>query len=471
MRRFARSLTLLVALATAAHAGPMKNADWNDLKKEAQKAAAQGQNGVLVDKLRELAADDSERALDFIAELAVRVPDITVYEAARDAIAGMQSDAALTALVEKAGKDRNPMVKILLVDAIAQRSDDASAAGIANALGDRTDEVVRAAVAAAKKRKAPQAVDALIDVFDRLSGGREADGLLMVQVKEALLAITDQEFRTAEDWRKYWSVAKASFRPRVTTGDKPKELSGGTETRKRPTFFGSEIRSNRLAFVIDTSGSMEAADPLPPNGDPAGGSRVRMERAKTQLLAVIDALPADVRFTIISYSGAMFAGPNPLPPGTPEDGPLPPTLGGFEWLKVFKPKILPANDKTKAEAKEWVKALQANGATFTYNALRAAFEVEGIDTIVLLSDGVPTEINRKTKGEMSTTEILEEVRELNRFRRLRIDCFGFDAGGDAPPAGAGGGSRGRPPMGPGGALGQFLLDLAAQNGGKYTQIQ
>lgn len=469
MRRFARSLTLLVALAGVAHAAPRNNADFNDLKKEAQRAAAQGQHDALAQKLRELASDDSERALDFIAELAVRVADMGVYEAARDAIAGMQSDAAVSALVEKAGKDRNPMVKILLVDAIAQRSDDASVPGIAAALGDRTDEVVRAAVAAAKKRKAVGAVDALIAVVERLEGGREAEGLLITQVREALLAITGEQFAKAADWKNFWEPRKASFRPR--TGDPPKELHNTSE-RKRPQFFGSEIRSNRLAFVIDTSGSMEAADPLPANGDPAGGSRVRMERAKTQLIGVIDALPPDCRFTIISYSGAMFAGPGggaQLPPGVPEDGPLPPTLGGFEWLKIFKPRILPANDKTKAEAKEWVKTLQANGATFTFNALKAAFEIEGIDTIVLLSDGVPTEFNRKTKGEMSTDEILEEVRGLNRFRRLRIDTFGFDAGGDASPAGAGG-SRGRAPGGMG-ALGQFMQDLAAQNGGKYTQIQ
>jgi hypothetical protein len=472
MRRTASSLVLLACLAGLVQAAPLANREFNDLKKEAQRAAAAGSWSDLASKLRELGRDDSERAIEFIAELAVRVPDMDVYQAATRAIAGMSSEEAIAAVVEMAEKDRNPMVKILLVDAAGAREDDRLDGALAAALGDRTEEVLRAAVGVAKKKKSPKAVDALIEIVGRLEDGRDADGLLITQVREALLEITGQQFAKAADWRNYWAVAKANFQPRVRTGGPAPDLHGTSE-RQRPTFFGSEIRSNRLCFVIDTSGSMEAADPIGPSGDPTpGGSRVRMERAKQQLCAVIDMLPEDCRFTIVSYSGILFQGGSgiTLPPGTPEDGALPPTLGGFEWLKIFKPRILPATSRTKAEAKEWVSKLQANGSTFTFNALKAAFEVEGIDTIVLLSDGVPTEIDRKAGSELSTEQILEEIGTLNRFRRLRIDTFGFDAGSDAVPAGHGGSRPGRAGPAPGG-LGQFMQDLAAQNGGAYTQIQ
>jgi hypothetical protein len=480
MRKIVSSLLLLASLAAAASASPLSSGDFNNLKKEAQRAAQAGDMSGLAGKLHDLGGDDSERAVKFIAELGVRVPDMSVYEAARDALAGMRSDEATDALIAIAEKDRNPMVQILAVDAIGARDDDRSVLGLSKALADRQDEVVRAAIAAVKKRKAVQAVDALIDVVARLETGKESDGLTITQAREALAAITGQSYAKAVDWRNFWEPRKASFRP--VTGDAPVEVHGTSE-RAHPHFFGSEIRSNRLVFVIDTSGSMEAADPLPANGDPTpGGSRVRMERAKQQLAAVIDALPEDCRFTIVSYSGALFQGPGggvQLPPGTPEDGPLPPTIGGFEWLKVFKPRLFPANRQTKAEAKDWVSKLQANGSTFTYNALAQAFQVEGADTIVLLSDGVPTEYDRKNKTEMTTDKILEGVRMLNRFRRLRIDTFGFDPDGEAPDpsGGAGGGSRtgfgrhGGGGGGGGGSLGQFMQDLASENGGTYTQIR
>ena len=104
MRRIARSLALLACLAGMVQAAPLANKEFNDLKKDAQKAAARGAMGEVADKLRELARDDSERAVDFIADLAVKIPDMSVYEAARDALARVESAEAVDALVQKIGK-------------------------------------------------------------------------------------------------------------------------------------------------------------------------------------------------------------------------------------------------------------------------------------------------------------------------------------------------------------------------------
>lgn len=474
MRSTPRPFLLALLLASVAVAKPTLSAkEFGDLKKDATNAAKKGDLSEVASKLRELGRDDSERAIETISDLGVRIPDMDIYEAARDAIASMQSPEAVAALVAKCGKERNPMVKILLVDAVAARTDAASEEAIGNALGDSSDEVLRAAIQAAKKRKSVRSVEALIALHAKFEKGKEAGGLMLTNVKEALLAITGEQFEKAQDWTNYWEPRKASFRP--VTGDKPKKLEGGTGERAKPKFFGSEIRSNRIVFVIDTSGSMEAADPMPANGDPTpGGSRVRMDRAKQQLTQVVDALPADCKFTIVSYNGILFqggpGGAGQLPPGTPPDGPLPPTIGGHEWAKIFKPRLFPANASTKAEAKQFIAELKANGATFTFNALKLAFEIQEADTIILLSDGVPTEIDRKDGSEMTTDKILEQVGAMNRFRRLRIDAFGFDAASGGAP-GAGGGSRGRGFGGGMGALSEFMQKLAEQNGGAYTQIQ
>lgn len=469
-RSLAALLVSLACVAGPAAARPaLPNKEFNDLKKEALKAAQRGDMSELASKLRELGRDDSDRAIEAIASIAVRLPDMQIYNAARDVIAGMRSDEATAGLVALVSKDKNPMVRILLVDALAQRDDEASAGGIAAAIGDRTEEVARAAIQAARKRKLTAAVDALIDVVAKLEA-KDDGSLLITLAREALNEITGEAFAKAADWRNFWEPRKATFRP--VTGGQKKDLAGTSE-RKRPVFFGSEIKSNRVVFVIDASGSMEAADPgTASSSEAAGASRVRMERAKQQLAQVVAALPDDVRFTIVSYSGILYqggaGGAGTLPPGTPQDGPLPPTIGGFEWLKVFKPRLTPANARTKAEAAEWISQLKANGTTFTLQAIRAALEIDGADTIVLLSDGMPTEIDRKTGEGLTPEKVLEEVTALNRFRRMRIDTFGFDpASGGAVNAG---GSRGGRRGGGFASLGQFMQDLAEQNGGGYTQI-
>ena len=115
-----------------------------------------------------------------------------------------------------------------------------------------------------------------------------------------------------------------------------------------------------------------------------------------------------------------------------------------------------------------MKGLQANGGTFTLNALKHAIRVADADTIVVLSDGYPNDHNPKTNASMGGDEILKEIKALNRMKRLVIDTFGFD-----PSAGAGGGLRGGSRQGGGGmgSLGKFMQDLASQNGGRYTQIK
>ncbi len=83
-------------------------------------------------------------------------------------------------------------------------------------------------------------------------------------------------------------------------------------------------------------------------------------------------------------------------------------------------------------------------------ALTEGFKVKGADAMVLLSDGMPTETD--AKGERITEEkILHDVDGENRFKKWRIDCFGFE---------------GRV----GGSLAAFMKKLAEDNGGSFTPI-
>jgi Mg-chelatase subunit ChlD len=468
--------------------------EFNDLKKAAKKAAASGDTAAANTKIAELARDDSARAIDVIVVIATKV--LATYDAAVTAVARMESDEAVEHLVEKASAGRGKLeARIFFVDVLSARRDDRSVEGLAGAVSGwkKYPQVARAAVAGIGRRRAVRGVDALIDLMEELEGTREESSLLMTQVRDTLLAITGETFEKAVDYRNFWEPRKESFRP-VTGRAKPS--AGQTGERKRPTFFGTEIKSNRLVFVIDVSGSMQAADPAAPQRGPTGGprrgpqtgggpdnggadpdnkppvspSRVRIERAKFQLIHAIDALPANARFTIMAYSGG--AAPGPGAGGVGPDDPLPPNFGGFEWLKIWKGKaqLQSASDGNKADAKKWVEALQANGTTFTYNAILHAFTVRDADAIVVLSDGAPTEVDRENGGELTTDKILEKVRAKNRFRRLRIDTFGFGAGAPGGGVAPGGLTLPGPRGGPMG-LGAFMQNLARQNGGEYTPIQ
>ena len=97
--------------------------------------------------------------------------------------------------------------------------------------------------------------------------------------------------------------------------------------------------------------------------------------------------------------------------------------------------------------------LDPNGMTATYDALEFVFRNDKkTDTIYLLSDGTPT--TGKYTGQH---KILSEIRKMNRFRNLLIHTIAFLAGaapGEDKKAAA-----------------QFMKDLAAENGGKFTLIE
>jgi hypothetical protein len=410
------SRTVLVTLLTVFLAGPLAAGEltkggFKKLKKTIKVAIAQKDGDALAGAIADIANDDSKAAADLILKAALAVPTGKVFTATAVALARMTSSEAVEAMSARVRKKGGHAgVKILCIDGLAEHSDATSGEALGAALSDKRPEVLRAAVAAIKKRKETEAVPGLIDLLERLR--KKPDMLLLNEVNTALADITGRYFEAIEDWRKFWEVKKGSFRP--GTGDalpagakKTGERDG--DGSKAPTFFGTEVRSERLVFVIDTSGSME--------GD-------RLAKCKEQLKGCIKGLSPRSRFTLVSFSHTM---------------------------KVWSPKLMAANPKNKERAYGFVDGLKASGNTFTLTALMNGFEVEGADAMVLLSDGMPTETDNK--GETITdATILEKVDGENRFKKWRIDTFGFE--GVA-----------------GGSLSKFMRELAEANGGTFTPIK
>lgn len=403
-RRITAAATALLLLASPALAGELTAEGLGKLKRQLKQAMVEGDDEALASALVDLARDDSAQAVELILKSALAVPHGKVLTAATQGLSGVRSAEAVAALcapLQKKGG--NPAAKILCLDALAGHDDPASGEALAASLSDKRPEVLRAALAAVRKRREVRAVDPLIDLLELL--GKRPDALMLDAVNNALLEITGKYFEQVEDWRKYWETVRGSFRPQ--TGSVAAGVRTG-EREKKPTFFGTEIASERLVFVIDTSGSME--------GD-------RLRKCKEQLAQCIDGLSPRSRFTIVAFSNQ---------------------------VRVWNKALQLASPRAKAQAKEFVEAIKASGNTFTLTALKEGLGVDGADAIVLLSDGMPTETD--SKGEMLTPEyILEQVDAENRFKRWRIDTFGFEGA-------------------TGGSLGQFMKDLAQAHGGTFTPI-
>ena len=165
-----------------------------------------------------------------------------------------------------------------------------------------------------------------------------------------------------------------------------------------PEFFGEPVVSKRVAFVIDVSGSMATALNGPPSlrasamrrgkRRPRPGVETRLDRVKTELLAVIEALPPEAKFNVHWFSTAV---------GT------------------WRSELTAASADSKAQAKLRVQALAPDGATNLYDALAGALSDREVDTVYLLSDGQPN------RGRYTATrQILAGVRAQLGGRKVTI---------------------------------------------------
>ena len=270
-------------------------------------------------------------------------------------------------------------------------------------------------------------------------------------IGEVLCDFTGENFDPYVDvWAKWWEDHKEAFQS--------KERIKAGKNKRPPSdahFYGLPMKSDRILFIIDTSDSMKKptknknpaekwkppAGPVTPDGDEAPPppppppeeilSGPKIDVAKHELKKAIEKLPPSSMFNIIAFN-----------------------TGVFRW----RDKMQKADEKTKKEALKWVRALEPKGITYIDGALRLAFRMAGlasfdkaypevnIDTMVLLSDGAPTDDDIENVNLMDTEVILQHVREWKRQKRIVIHCIGVDMQEGI----------------------ELLQILAMENGGKYV---
>ncbi|MEZ6037459.1 MAG: HEAT repeat domain-containing protein [Planctomycetota bacterium] len=244
-------------------------------------------------------------------------------------------------------------------------------------------------------------------------------GRMKKLVADALWQLTAQPFdEDAARWQSWWQAAAADFE--IAT---EKQLDEAKKTRERrlltqrtvtpAKFFGIQVESHRVIFVLDVSGSMlEAMYGRTYNGRPAA----RIDVAKQELTQAIEHLDAGALFNVFVFSN-----------------------GVDRWLKTG---IGAATSADRKDALTWVERLGASGGTNLYDSLRAAFADPDVDTIFLLSDGMPT-----AGDVIDPFGIRQAVADWNRHRKVVINAIAI-----------------------GGSL-EVLEWLAKDSGGSYRQLR
>jgi len=152
------------------------------------------------------------------------------------------------------------------------------------------------------------------------------------------------------------------------------EAPGGTSE-----YFGIPVVSERIAFVVDPSGSMRK-----------GG---KMELARERFLEMAKGLTKKQRYDVFIYR-------------YPSDHPPKPYLDRcFGKLRSGSTK----------KAVKWLGRQEPKGWGALYEAMAAAIADDDVDTIYLLSDGRPS------RGYVTHTKrVIEEIALINRWRQVRI---------------------------------------------------
>jgi hypothetical protein len=357
--------------------------------------------------------------------------------AAAARIAGGAPDelASKAMLQEALEKDKDPRVRIAALQALSTAPGTSWHALVVGRVEDPDWTVQVEAAKIAGTREVGRAIPNLIQALAK------AQPRLAEEVVGALRKLTRQNFDPdAGVWAKWWADHRSEFgedgRPTnpTKTGPRSEDIE----------FYGLKIKSDRVVFVIDTSGSMkeEIKHPDPTAGKVTTGddkpkapqkfSGPKIEVAKQELKRAIEGLPASALFNVIAFNHA---------------------------VRQWQPTMMPATPENKEAAYSWFRNEPPKGSTYIDGALRMAFKLAGnlgfdkqysqqkVDTIVLLSDGAPTDNSMPVSKDMDPEEILTNVREWNVNKSVIINCVGIDNVVQGI---------------------EFMKKLAKQNGGTYV---
>jgi hypothetical protein len=383
-------------------------------------------------------------------------PEWNVRVAAARVAAKNPSDPDAKSYLQQAlERDKDARVRLAALETLATAQADWEH-HVLGRLADSDWGVQMLAIRIVSERRLRRAVPHLINALEKSSPR------VQQEIGTLLKALTGQNIEAYGDvWAKWWAEHKEEFEaggeagaaasPTVKAGPKKEEFPD-------VKFYGLKVKTDKVMFIIDISGSMKLetknpgpapGTPKPPAGpitptDEAGGapappppeeimSGPKIDVSKDELRKAIKKLPKNAKFNIIAFN-----------------------TGAQPW----QPGMKDATEANKEEALKWVRTLSPSGSTYIDGALRMAFQMAGtgavdkayqevaIDTIVLMSDGAPTDNSVGVDGAakiMDPEVILQHVREWNVQKRVVIHAIAVDLVDGV----------------------EFMVKLAAENGGTF----
>jgi HEAT repeat protein len=245
---------------------------------------------------------------------------------------------------------------------------------------------VRAAAVAGLERL--WSAGAVCLLIDRL--GRE-DGRLVLDIVSALERMTGRALGyDPKAWAEWWRTAAARFEmPPKPQGPRSAAPPAG---QTRASFYGVPILSKRIVFVLDASGSMKTED------ERSHGDR-KIDVALRELGRAVAGLADDAKFNVIMLS----------------------TEAKRLNVRSLSPRLVLATPSNRARALELVRrawhALEGarRGRGDHYEAVMEAMADPETDTVVLLSDGKPTD-----GSHLDRQNLIEAMAAAHRGRRICI---------------------------------------------------
>lgn len=253
--------------------------------------------------------------------------------------------------------------------------------------------------------RAKESIPAMIAILERFRDNPDQvqsgklSNLVQHRAHELLVTMTGAVYPATqpEKWRALWDTEK----DKIEVGQRRAAPEGQAHT-VASGFAGIPVQGSRVLFILDLSRSMTfAMTKARGTGDNKEQPKTRIDYARRELQAAIDALPEKASFNLVSFDGNANA-------------------------KSWNRDMLPATARNREKFKKYVDGVRPDGGTNLWSALETALKIKSlvygdryetnVDEIFILSDGAPS------VGEvLDPIQILRLVKESNKFSKMRIN--------------------------------------------------